>query len=482
MGSYTPPRQGRSQLAAVDLSEKQFYYIGDNGSGKYNVTGSATGAIGAGFLMNNPLANEACDIAANGGGAKGICAATISAAKIELKANALGTLEPALTGDTVIAISSESAAVSDVFEVNPVYYVKGAAAAITLAAAVDLTAGTGLYVGDNGSGAINVVGGTNGAIGYGFLANAPDILETAIIIGTGFPSANGIAGATIAGAKVELRSNALGKLETALPGDIVVAISTAAAIADGAMSVIPTRYQKDAVPIILDSAADLTLKQYFYVGNSAGDINVAGGLRGAFGYGFLTNAPNIAEDAVINGPGMPFAKGVSGAAFAVSAELKANALGKLETALEGDKVVAIALELASAADETIDVIPVAYIKPADDITFLAAEDLTAGQYLYVGEDTGLKKVGGATGALGYGFLQNAPNTGEAAIINGPGHRTSRAISGAATTLGAELMANAAGKLIDTTAAADIVCAIGLETTAGVDETFRVIPVINRKHA
>ena len=364
MSSFMQARYTRTLLAAVDLSAKQYYYVANNGSDKYNVAGGVVGAVGAGFLMNAPEADEMCEIAANGGGAKGVAAETISAAGLELKANVLGTLENAVAGDVVVALSVQSAAASDVFEVNPVYYVKGSAVPIALLAAVDLTAGTGLYVGDNGSGAANVIGGIQGGVGYGFLVNAPDTGETAIINGPGFPSAGAIAGGTISGAKLELKANALGKLVAAVPGDTVVAISTASAVADDSISVIPVFYQKDSVP------------------------------------------------------------------FAI----------------------------------------------------VAAEDLTSGQYLYVGDDTGLKKVGGATGALGYGFLQNNPDTAESAIINGPGFPVSNAISGAAYAINTELMANAAGKLIATTAAGDIVCALSLEAASGADETLSVIPVLYRKHA
>ena len=245
MSSYSEPRYIKSLLAAVDLSAKQFYYVADNGSGKYNVAGSVTGAVGAGFLMNNPEADEACEIAANGGGAKGVAAGTISAAMIELKANALGTVEPALPGDLVIAISMQSAVAADIFEVNPVYYIKGAAP-VTFQAAADLTAGQYLYVGDS-SGDIDVVGGATGALGYGFLMNAPDTGEDAVINGPGVPFAKGISGAAFA-IQTELMNDAAGKLiATTAAGDIVVALSLAAASgADETINVIPVLYRKHA--------------------------------------------------------------------------------------------------------------------------------------------------------------------------------------------------------------------------------------------
>jgi len=248
MASFAIPRFTRTLPAAVDLSLKSFHYVADNGSGKYNISGGINGAIGGGFLMNAPLADEFCEVVSTGGGAKGIAAATISAAYIELKANTLGTLEPAVAGDIVVAISLEPAAVDDAFEVLPLYYYKESSAPVSLLSAADLTAGLGLYVGDNGSGAANVVGGAAGAIGYGFLANAPDTGEAAIIQGMGSKSASAVSGAAISGAQIELFSNALGKLEpSTTAGDIIVAISTASAAgADETITVIPVLYRKHA--------------------------------------------------------------------------------------------------------------------------------------------------------------------------------------------------------------------------------------------
>jgi hypothetical protein len=366
MASYYAPRFITTEKAAVDLSSSQFLYVAENGSNLINITGGTNGAKGLGFLMNQPEAGEACEIASLGGGAKGIAAETItvSAGNVtELKADANGKMRNALPGDIVSALAIESAAVSDVFEVMPVYYVKGSAL-ISILSAVDLTSGTGLYVGDNGSGKANVVGGINGAIGYGFLANAPDTDEAAIITGLGAETATAVAGETISAAQAELKSNASGKLVAALPGDMVVAISTEAAAADASFTVIPVLYQKDSAPVTFQAAADLTSKQYYYVGDSSGDVDVVGGATGAVGYGFLMNAPDTGEDAVINGPGYPFAKAISHDAIAINDKLISLATGKVDAGgTTGDIIVGIALSASAGADETIDVLPVLYIHP-----------------------------------------------------------------------------------------------------------------------
>lgn len=245
MASYACPRFTRSLQAAADLSAKQFYYVGDNGSGKTNIVGGIQGAVGFGFLQNKPLADEFCEIAANGGGSKAVAGTTISAAKLPLKANALGKLVPAVAGDIVVAISMEAAAVDDIFEVNPILYIAGSTPVI-FASAADLTSGQYLYVGDS-SGDIDVVGGATGALGYGFLMNAPDTGENAIINGPGYPYAKGISGAAFS-IMTELMANANGKLiATTAAGDIVCALSLAAATgADETIDVIPVLYRKHA--------------------------------------------------------------------------------------------------------------------------------------------------------------------------------------------------------------------------------------------
>lgn len=127
MASYQIPVFGKVLPAASDLSEKQFHYVADNGSGKYSVAGGATGAIGAGFLQNVPLEDESCEVMTIGGGAKGVSSVIVSGPNIELKADAAGTLSPATTaGDYVSAISNEAAAAGSVFEIRPVLYIKHA--------------------------------------------------------------------------------------------------------------------------------------------------------------------------------------------------------------------------------------------------------------------------------------------------------------------------------------------------------------------
>lgn len=129
MASYQSPVYNRSLLAAVDLSDKQFYYVGENGSNKYNVTGHDTlGLWGGGFLMNNPKINEACVVATIGGGAKGVAAGTIAVkAKIIAKADGtLITLPAGSAGDVlqIIAIALEAAVSGDHFAIQPIYDTK----------------------------------------------------------------------------------------------------------------------------------------------------------------------------------------------------------------------------------------------------------------------------------------------------------------------------------------------------------------------
>jgi len=236
----------------------------------------------------------------------------------------------------------------------------------SLLAAVDLSSSQFLYVSDNGSGLANIAGGTNGAFGFGFLMNNPEANEACEIATIG-GGAKGIAAETItlaAGKVTELKADATGKMLNALPGDVVAAVALESAATDDIFEVMPVSYIKLAEPVIFQAAADLTSSQYYYVGDSSGDVDVTGGATGAVGYGFLMNAPDTGEDAIINGPGYPFAKAISHDAISVNDKLKALATGKMDaTTTPGDIVVAIALSASTGADETIDVIPVLYIHP-----------------------------------------------------------------------------------------------------------------------
>jgi len=245
MASYYAPRYITTENAAVDLSSSQFLYVAENGSNLINIAGGTNGAKGLGFLMNNPEAGEACEIASLGGGAKGIAAETITVSAgnlTELKADALGKMRNAVPGDIVSALAIESAAVDDVFEVMPVYYVK-AAAPVVFDSAADLTSGQYLYVGDDGAGDIDVVGGATGAVGYGFLMNAPDTGEEAIINGPGHPFAKAISHDAIS-INDKLISLATGKVDAgSTTGDVIVGIALSASTgADETIDVLPVLY------------------------------------------------------------------------------------------------------------------------------------------------------------------------------------------------------------------------------------------------
>lgn len=127
MASYALPRYTKSMLAAADLSAKQFYFVGDNGSDAYNVAGGANGDFGAGFLMNKPSTGEMCEVASVGGGAKCVLSEAVTSVYTELKAVAAGTCDIADTaGDVVVAVALQIGDIGDIIEVMPVLYRKHA--------------------------------------------------------------------------------------------------------------------------------------------------------------------------------------------------------------------------------------------------------------------------------------------------------------------------------------------------------------------
>lgn len=93
----------------------------------------------------------------------------------------------------------------------------------------------------------------------------------------------------------------------------------------------------------------------------------------------------------------------------------------------------------------------------------AAADLTGAQYHAVAVDANGNLALSGAGALSFGILQNAPNTGEVGNVRFLG--VSKAVIGAAVNENDELTPNASGRLIPTAATADYVLAIALEAGA-----------------
>lgn len=112
----------------------------------------------------------------------------------------------------------------------------------------------------------------------------------------------------------------------------------------------------------------------------------------------------------------------------------------------------------------------------------AASDLSSSQYLFVKNDgsDGAVIAGGATGEIGAGFLNNAPDSGEATEIMGVGGGA-RGIA-AATISGPQiaLKADAAGKMTPVTTAGDVIVALSMEAAA-TDDKFEVEPVFAFQH-
>ena len=80
-----------------------------------------------GFLYNLPLAGETAEVITDGGGAKAVLSATVTAYHDELKADAAGTLSPAtVAGDIVVALSLDTGVSGGIIEVEPVKFYKHA--------------------------------------------------------------------------------------------------------------------------------------------------------------------------------------------------------------------------------------------------------------------------------------------------------------------------------------------------------------------
>lgn len=114
---------------------------------------------------------------------------------------------------------------------------------------------------------------------------------------------------------------------------------------------------------------------------------------------------------------------------------------------------------------------------------VAGADLSAKQYHYVKDDGTNSAViaGGATGAIGAGFLENFPALGEECNIMTIGGGAKGVCAEIVSGPNIELKADANGQMVLADTAGDIVCAISQEAAA-VGDVFELLPVLYRKHA
>lgn len=103
--------------------------------------------------------------------------------------------------------------------------------------------------------------------------------------------------------------------------------------------------------------------------------------------------------------------------------------------------------------------------------FVAETDLSESQFhaLNPGTDEGEADIGDASGPF-LGVLQNTPDVGEAVEVMAKG--ITKAISGAAVTLHAEVEVDGNGQFIDL--AEGTAVGIALEASGGADETITVL--------
>lgn len=112
---HNKPNYLQSFKAGSDLSSSQFVALKVDADDDVSVAADGEGFIG--FLMNKPLANEACEIAGPGGGGVGIAAGAIARGD-RLKVDSSGHLV-AISSETAImvAIADDDAADNDEFAV-----------------------------------------------------------------------------------------------------------------------------------------------------------------------------------------------------------------------------------------------------------------------------------------------------------------------------------------------------------------------------
>jgi len=109
---------------------------------------------------------------------------------------------------------------------------------------------------------------------------------------------------------------------------------------------------------------------------------------------------------------------------------------------------------------------------------LAATDFSANQYKYVKGDANdeMSLAGGAAGAIGAGFLHNAPGAGQMGEIASIGGGALAIASATVSGPNIKLKALATGLLTPATTAGDVIVAISKEAAAA-NDVFEVEPVL-----
>ncbi len=111
----------RTFVAGADLSAKKFHAVKlDTVFNEILIAGAGEGF---GILQNAPLAGEMAEVAMIGGGAGGHAGATI-AIGVELAADSVGRLIPAVSTNRVVGLALQDALVDEYFEVERVFYIK----------------------------------------------------------------------------------------------------------------------------------------------------------------------------------------------------------------------------------------------------------------------------------------------------------------------------------------------------------------------
>jgi hypothetical protein len=306
-----------------------------------------------------------------------------------------------------------------------------------------------------------------GEASVGVLQNKPDAAGKAAELTTLLIS-KVVAGEAIAiGASVA--SDASGKARTAIAGDTIQGIAMTASGADGnVMSVLlgQSRLEGD---LGLTSGQDLSTSVGLFMAVAA-DGKIDPATAGVMCAGILQTGPAAVDlEAVVRQIGISDV--ISGAAFTTGDALASDSAGKAVKAVGNDVVQAIALETASAADETISVLLGQSFKEGD-ITLVSGADLSTKQFLFMAYASDSKIDPAGDGVLGCGVLQNAPGAADLPAIVRL-HGITSVITGAAITAGDAVTSDSNGKA-KTAATGDIVQGVALNDASGADETDLIL--------
>ena len=218
------------------------------------------------------------------------------------------------------------------------------------------------------------------------------------------------------------------------------------------------------------AGADLSSKRYYVVRETAANTVNVGSLSGRC-VGVLVNEPTSGQAATVVTAGK--VKAIAGATITAGQVVESTTTGTIQPKTADGFALGIANE-AAASGAMCEILLMPGLENISVERLTAGADLTAKQYYCVKVGASANTVAlGTLGAACVGILQNAPDLGEPAHVKVSG--IASGLSGAAVTLGSQLVCDGTGRLINSDGTDDqYVLGIALNDTVGAGVAVNIL--------